>query len=278
MIKDITGQKFGRLTAIEFAGHKEFKNGDKRTLWKCKCDCGNIIYVTENALQSGNTTSCGCRAKEISHNTGKKNKVHGMSNTRLYNIWHGIKYRCLNPSSYEYGDYGGRGITICDEWKNDFTSFMNWSLENGYSDGLTIDRINVNGDYEPGNCRWATLSEQARNTRKSRLIEAFGKTQTLADWADEYGLIPETLSYRLNHGYSIERALNEKPIDWNRYITYNGQTKNLTDWGKELGIKPRTLGARLNVLGWSVERAFTEDVRKITKKNIADNDKLTRSA
>lgn len=268
MIKDITGQKFNRLTVLEFAGYKEMKSG-RRTLWKCQCDCGNIVYATGNALQRNNTKSCGCLKLEAVKQNWIKNTRHGMSHSRLYDIWHGIKFRCMNEKSYEYDTYGGRGITICDEWKNDFSKFMEWALSNGYSDDLSIDRIDVNGNYCPENCRWATLSEQARNKRDSRYLTAFGKTQTLADWADEYNMIPETISYRLSHGYTLERALTEIPNP-ERFITYNGETHTVTEWSKIIGMDSSVLSARLNMLGWSEERALTEPARKKGRKNKAN--------
>lgn len=155
---DLTGQKFGRLTALERVGRT--KHGD--LLWRCKCDCGNEHVTSSDHLKSGCTKSCGCLSGE---------QHHGMWGTRLFETYKSMKARCCNPNCESYPKYGGRGITICDEWlnpKDGKTRFFQWALENGYSDDLTIDRIDVNGNYEPGNCRWTTRSVQSFNRRKMK--------------------------------------------------------------------------------------------------------------
>lgn len=169
-IKDIKGQKFGKLSVIEYKGIK-----DNRATWLCKCDCGNIITTFSKELLSQKKKSCGCIHKE---QLIQRNKTHNLSKSKLYKRWIIIKNRCYNKNSKDYKYYGGRGIKVCDEWKNDFISFYNWAIQNGYYEHLekygnvdtTIDRINVNGDYEPSNCKWSTQKEQANNKRKNIII------------------------------------------------------------------------------------------------------------
>ena len=157
---DLTGKRFGRLTVIERASI----DSSKEVCWLCRCDCGNITKpIRGNDLKRGKVISCGCYRKQL---ISERQTIHGLENTRIYNIWNNMKYRCYNSKSNNYKHYGGRGITVCEEWKNSVQAFYEWAMSHGYSDELTLDRIDVNGNYEPSNCHWATVSEQNKNRRK----------------------------------------------------------------------------------------------------------------
>ena len=143
--------------------------------------------------------------------------VHGMCFTRLYQIWNGMKQRCQNPKTINYKGYGGKGISVCEEWNNSFTAFYEWSMQNGYNDNLTIDRKDNNGNYEPANCRWATNKEQQNNTSYTRLYTYNGETLSIMQWAEKTGIHPNMLYKRLYRGWNIEKAL---------------ETKSLKKWGK----------------------------------------------
>lgn len=194
--EDITGQKFGKLTALEWL------RSDKKahtSIWLCECECGNTCEVSLNNLKTGHTTSCGCMKGRI---------THGKWGTRLYNIYYNMLQRCSNPNRLEYHNYGGRGISVCEEWKEDFTVFYDWAISSGYSDDLTIERINVNGDYTPENCKWATMKEQSNNTRRNVRLVYEGVSHTIAEWVEIYHINRSALE-RLLKKNSFEGALRK---------------------------------------------------------------------
>lgn len=162
-VKDLTGLRFGRLLVI---GRAE-NTTEGRACWFCLCDCGTTSVKQGKLLRNGHCKSCGCGEYE---NRVNNCTSHKLSDTRLYNIWLAMKQRCYYPKHKDFHNYGGRGIVVCDEWRNDFLSFYNWAVANGYRDDLTIDRIRVNGNYEPTNCRWATWREQRLNQRPRKRV------------------------------------------------------------------------------------------------------------
>lgn len=196
---DLTGQKFGRLTVKEIDFSKEYK----RVHWICECDCGNIISVSACNLKKG-TNSCGCLKLELLSKTKGK---HYMTNTKIYGVWSSMKSRCYNKNAKSYKDYGAKGITVCDEWRNDFGSFYEWSVINGYKEGLQIDRIDNEKGYSPQNCRWVTRKENMNNTSKNVIVSYNGESHTLSEWGKILGIRGGLISQRLNNGGNVEDAL-----------------------------------------------------------------------
>lgn len=192
------GDKVNGLTMISERYVK-----DKRGWALFRCECGNEKEIRIDRVTSGNTKYCGCH---MGKHHGKANYKHGICHTRIYNIWEKIKQRCNDPNCREFPRYGGRGIRMCDEWK-DPKVFYDWSMANGYKDNLTIDRIDFNGNYEPSNCRWATPKEQANNKRNNIYITLDGRTQTLMQWCEEMKQPYPRIQARLYRGWSYEKAL-----------------------------------------------------------------------
>ena len=176
---------------------------------------------------------------------------------RLYRIWADMKRRCKNSDRPNYKNYGGKGIRVCQEWENSFDSFREWALNNGYSDDLSIDRIDNDGNYEPSNCRWATAKEQANNKRNNLHIKYKGETRTLAQWCEVFGLERNVVAMRIyRDNIPFEEAI-KKGNRVKRLLTYKGKTQSISEWTKELGFKKNTLDNRLNKLGWTVEKALS---------------------
>lgn len=198
---NLAGQKFGKLTII-----KRAKNRGHNTYWLCQCDCGNFKEAEASNLKTGTTNSCGCdkRKKQVLAST-----KHNQSKTRIYRIWSGLKQRCNNKKSKTYKYYGGRGIKVCEKWQKNFEIFRDWAIQNGYQEGLTIDRIDPNGNYEPANCRWISNFEQQHNKRNNKFLTYNNQTYCISEWAKIIGINAQTLFKRFERGFSIERALTK---------------------------------------------------------------------
>ena len=203
---EMIGKKYGYLTVLEDLPPYITPTGNSIRMVLCECKCKKVLPVQAQHLRTGNTYSCGCKSVELQDKTRVK---HGLSNTRLFKIWQGMKARCYNSKTVGYEKYGGRGITMCVEWFNDFMSFYNWSMENGYSDNLSIDRIDVNGNYEPSNCRWADIETQANNKTNNVVISHNGETMNLSQWAKKLDIPVHVLMCRRNLCWSNERILTE---------------------------------------------------------------------
>lgn len=201
-MRDLTGMRSGRLVVRRYHG----RNPGGEHLWECVCDCGSISLVQRSNITNGHTLSCGCLKRE-------KATKHGGSDTRLYRIWSHMRTRCNKEYDDGYHLYGGRGVSVCPEWES-FPAFLKWAKSNGYEDDLTLDRIDTNGDYEPSNCRWATVQEQNQNKRNSILITKDGVTKNLMDWAEELGIHHETIRGRIRMGWPEEDWLI--PPKWRR--------------------------------------------------------------
>ena len=203
-IIDITGQRFGNLLVVKRCEN----NKSKGTCWICRCECGTKKIVLGNNLKRGQTKSCGCLRNK---KTSARNTTHGLRNHALYSVWVRIKERCYNKNAKPYLDYGGRGIAMCDEWRDDFQMFYDWSIASGYKKGLSIDRIDNNGNYEPSNCRWATAKEQSRNRRSNKMIKYNGEVKSLSEWCELLELNFDTAKSRINLlGWSIDKAFETK--------------------------------------------------------------------
>ena len=206
-ISDLTGKQFGELKVLYLCN---YRNKYKRAIWHCQCSCGKEIEVCSNSLIRKNTKSCGClKLKKIKN----LNLKHNESKTKLFYIWIAIKQRCLNYKNGSYKNYGGRGISICKEWTNDFCKFKDWAIKNGYKEGLTIDRIDNNGNYEPNNCRWADKNIQNSNTRRTHFIEYNNKKYTMKQLSKLLQINYNTFANRiLTYGWSIEEAIKGKRL------------------------------------------------------------------
>ena len=203
------GKRFGRLVVTGIAGKDK---SNVNVMLKCICDCGKEKNILYGSLKSGRTRSCGCLHRE---QLGNIRRTHGLKGYRLFEIWEAMIYRCTNEKSSAYHYYGERGIEVCNEWKNDFREFEKWSLDNGYDEELTLDRIDVNGGYNPKNCRWITRKEQMRNTRRNVVFEG----KCISEWSEITGVPYSTLLHRVKIGMPVEMALQK--TQFHRYWKKN---------------------------------------------------------
>lgn len=249
---DLTGSRFGRLVVLR-------RDGSIKTnvAWRCLCDCGQESRVSGNRLRSGHTMSCGCLLAE---NRKRGTPTHGMSHTRLFRAWTGMKTRCTNPMARSWPHYGGRGIRLCKEWSESFEAFRDWSLSYGYSDNLSIDRIDVDGHYTPENCRWATPEQQANNKTVGRLPDG----RRVSDVARQNGIKMTTVRMRVSKGVPIDVACEAPTLVNSLPLLSDGRT--VREAAAANGIKYGTAQARI-AKGWSADRACTEPLLRRSRQH-----------
>ena len=209
-VKDITGEKFGKLVVVKFD-----INVGKHSKWICICDCGKEVSCYRSNLVGKKSKSCGCKSEETIEKIRAGATKHGMSRTKTYKAWIGMKGRCLNEKYSNYPNYGGRGIKVCERW---LESFENFFADMGECpDGMSIDRKDNNDDYKPENCRWSTDQEQMNNRRVTTYLSAFGKTMTLLEWAGEMGVPKYVIRNRIKSGWSAEDALSTPRKEYSKH-------------------------------------------------------------
>lgn len=245
---DMTGNRYAGLTAVRSCG--KTSSGDLKWLFKCRC--GTEFEANGYYARSGKITSCPTCAGERSKIASVK---HGMSGTPEFSTWTDIQTRCYNPKTKSFSDYGGRGIRVCDHW---LLSFENFLTDMGVrpSAGHSIERNDVNGNYEPNNCRWATMSEQARNKRNTRFIEVNGVTKRLQEWAEQTGLTASAIHLRVKAGV-VGSALIA-PSQRKGRIAFKGVTDTYAGWEKRTGLKASTIAMRITKYGWPITKALTQ--------------------
>ncbi len=243
---DMAGTRYGLLLAICDVGR--VSSGDRK--WKFACDCGSQFEAAGYAVRSGRVVSCpSCAAKR----TVAASITHGKTDTDEYRIWTGILTRCKNPKSKAYQSYGGRGIGVCDQWANSFESFLE-DMGARPSKNHSIDRRDNDGDYEPGNCRWATRAEQAANKRNTVRVQIGGELVRVPDLAERVGITRSAIHLRLKKNVIDPTKGSQR----NGCVTYQGVTDTYSGWSRRTGIKPSTIAMRLKAYGWSIEKALTQ--------------------
>ena len=249
---DLTGKRFGDWTVLY-----EVQSPCNSRKWMCRCVCGNERAVYQTNLIRGLSTGCRCRT---SKETAVRMTIHGKTGTRLYVVWCDMRRRCYDEESSSYSNYGGRGITVCDEWLGDggFMRFHSWAYSHGYDENApkgecTLERIDNNGNYSPDNCCWTSLKRQAQNKRNTHIV-TFGKQQSLSDFCEEYGVSRTLASERLQRGWSPAEVMFFEPKDMSNHIEYNGEVHSQREWAKIFGVSKSSFQYRLSH-GWTFEQA-----------------------
>lgn len=271
---DLTGLRSGRLVAIRYVKGDRHERGK----WLCQCDCGNTTLALAGMLRTQKIKSCGaCANKRLA--TGSSAYVHGHAQkgktSPTYSTWQGMVARCRNPKRREYKHYGGRGIEVCEQWMN----FENFLADMGERPpGTTIERIDNDGNYEPGNCRWATQKEQNNNRRNNHLITFNGKTLTMQQWARSLRISSANLFQRIKR-WGKQRAMTTAgKVRERGLFTFRGTTLNLLQWAQRLKVTEDCLYKRLYVYDWTLERTLSTKSLARKKGERALRWKKTKSA
>ena len=252
---DMIGKRFGKLVVIALS---EERGSRGQLKYECLCDCGQTKIIMGEDLRRGKVKSCRCEQSRIASSA---NKTHGGSKERLYHVWQGIKNRCENENSPEYKNYGGRGIKICEEW-HDYANFREFMFLKGYDPNApkgecTIERIDINGDYEPANCTIITLSKQQRNKTSNKYLTLGGESKSVVEWAEELGVSSNVLYARIYTGMTDEEILTT-PVRRVHKYTVNGETHSCKEWAEILQMPWSTLRSKLNKGNKTMEQVVNE--------------------